>query len=182
MSLKRWKQLSVIAIFIIASLLHFTYELLPNNFIASFTPVNESVWEHLKMTFNAFLIYSVIDYIILKKYKKQVNNFLFSVLTSTLTSLLVILILFYPIYYSLGNNIIITQIIFLVSIIAAQYISYLVLAKTFEEKTLNILSIIVLLFFEFFFIYLTFNPREDDIFIDSVNNKLGLNNYFTEQQ
>lgn len=178
MNYKLWKKISIILIYFIAVILHFTYDIVPGNFTAAFLPVNESVWEHLKMTFNAFLIYSIIEYIIFKVKNKHVNNFLFSILTSALASMLVTLVLFYPLFYTFGENVIVTQIVYLISIIAGVYISYLVQKDTNNEKTLNIMSFLILLFLEFGFIYLTFNPRTTDIFIDKPNNKIGIYNYY----
>lgn len=177
MTLKKWKKISVIIIYLIAVLLHFLYDLIPGNFTAAFLPVNESVWEHLKMTLNAYLIFSILEYIILKKKNFQVNNYIFSLLTSSLGTILMTIVLFYPLFYTFGENVIVTQIIYLISIIFGTYLSFKVLTETTGEKILNILSALILLFFEFGFIYLTFNPRVDDIFIDKPNNKIGLYSY-----
>ncbi|MBQ1264847.1 MAG: hypothetical protein IIY04_05445, partial [Oscillospiraceae bacterium] len=48
-----------IAAFVISSLIgtgmHFLYDLLPSPITAVFAPVNESIWEHLKLSFWPFL-------------------------------------------------------------------------------------------------------------------------------
>lgn len=178
MSLKKWKKISVIIIYIIAVALHFLYDFIPNNFTASFLPVNESVWEHLKMTLNAYLIFSIVEYIILKTKKIQVSNYIFSILTSSVATIIFTLVLFYPIFYTYGENVIITQIIYIISIVFGQFLSYKVMIETKNEKTLNILASLIILLLEFFFIYLTFNPRNSEIFIDKPNNKIGIYNYY----
>ena len=44
-------------------LLHFSYEWsMENPFVALFAPVNESVWEHLKLLFFPFLLASLAEY------------------------------------------------------------------------------------------------------------------------
>ena len=37
---------------LVGTLLHFVYDWWPNALTAIFTPVNESVWEHLKLLFS----------------------------------------------------------------------------------------------------------------------------------
>lgn len=47
---------------LLASAWHFLYDLAPCPFVGSFAPVNESVWEHLKIVFYPFLIIWSIGY------------------------------------------------------------------------------------------------------------------------
>ena len=50
----------------IGALLHFTYEWSNNNsLIATFSTVNESTWEHLKLAFFPILIFGIIDLLVL---------------------------------------------------------------------------------------------------------------------
>ena len=49
-------------------LLHFAYEWsMENPFVALFAPVNESVWEHLKMLFFPVFLYTLFEVIVLFK-------------------------------------------------------------------------------------------------------------------
>lgn len=50
-------------IFILASLLHFAYDLSPNVLTALFGAVNESIWEHIKIFSVAYLFYAFIEYL-----------------------------------------------------------------------------------------------------------------------
>ena len=51
----------------IGTLWHFVYDWTgDNHFIGFFFPVNESTWEHLKLIFFPALIYSVIEYYVIK--------------------------------------------------------------------------------------------------------------------
>ena len=48
---------------VLGTLLHFTYEWSGENlFVGSFSAVNESVWEHLKLVFFPMLITTIIIY------------------------------------------------------------------------------------------------------------------------
>ena len=52
----------------IGTLFHFLFELLGQNaFVGLFTPVNESVWEHLKLIYFPFIISMTVEYFIYGK-------------------------------------------------------------------------------------------------------------------
>ena len=68
MNLKKIKILAVIGIFILSFLSHFAYEIFPNIIFSFIFPVNESIWEHMKILFTSTLLYGIIDYLLLKKY------------------------------------------------------------------------------------------------------------------
>lgn len=69
MSLKKIKIISIFGIFVLNFISHFLYEWMPNTLFSIFFPVNESIFEHMKMISTSILIYSIIEYIILKKQK-----------------------------------------------------------------------------------------------------------------
>ena len=69
MTLKKWKVISCIGIFLLSALLHFIYDWFPSFFTSLFFPVNESIWEHNKITIkkekmsflqNVFLLFFVL--------------------------------------------------------------------------------------------------------------------------
>jgi hypothetical protein len=63
----------MVFIIILGSLLHFTFELSGNNpVVGTFSAVNESVWEHFKLSFWPALVYAIMEY---RYVKKAVNNF-----------------------------------------------------------------------------------------------------------
>lgn len=50
--IKKYQIISSIFVCILGTLLHFTYKVFgENSFVASFSAVNESVWEHLKLLY-----------------------------------------------------------------------------------------------------------------------------------
>ena len=82
MSLKKVKFISGLGIFILCFFSHFMYTWFPNTLFSIFFPVNESIWEHMKMLFTSILIFSVFEYFILKKNEIWHHNFLISVFVS----------------------------------------------------------------------------------------------------
>lgn len=77
MNLKKIKAIAVIGIFSISFAIHFMYEWFPNVLISILCPVNENIWEHMKILYSATTFYGIIDYILLRKYKIKYNNFMF---------------------------------------------------------------------------------------------------------
>ena len=65
--MKNVKIIGVNVSFILAVILHFIYETMPNTFISIIAPVNESIWEHMKLIVTSSLIFSIFEYIIYKK-------------------------------------------------------------------------------------------------------------------
>ena len=176
MSLKKSRIISTRGIFLLCFLFHFIYQWLPSSITAIFFPVNESIWEHMKLLFSAVIFYGIIDYIILQKFKIKYNNFFTSLFVSTLTIIPIYLSLFLPIYYKIGENMVITIGIMLIAIIISQVISYKILkAKDFDK--LNIVSLILIIVSYIIFAYLTYNPLKNELFFDTKEEKYGLNNY-----
>ena len=109
--LKKWQIYSIIFSIILGTLLHFTFNLFTNNlFIASFSSVNESTWEHLKLVFFPMLIFSIIEYLFLKNYINK-NNYIFSKSIGIIFSIIFITIFFYTYTGILGFNISILNIL-----------------------------------------------------------------------
>lgn len=50
-------------VFILASLLHYAYDLSPNVLTSLFGAVNESIWEHIKIFSIAYLFYAFIEFL-----------------------------------------------------------------------------------------------------------------------
>jgi len=176
MTLKKTKIISTIGIFLLCFLFHFIYDWLPCTLTAIFFPVNESIWEHMKLLFSAVCFYGIIDYIILQKLNIKYNNFFTALFVSALTIIPIYLIMFLPIYYKIGENMVITIGIMLISIIISQVISFYILKANDLDK-LNIISFILIIITYIVFAYLTYYPIKNELFFDTEEEKYGLNNY-----
>lgn len=109
----RWILLGIPVIFIFGSLMHFVYEWSGNLAVVGiFAPVNESVWEHLKMAFWPTLLWWGIGYVILsKKNSIPADLWLVSCSVSALISPLVITAFFYTYRGALGVEILVLDIL-----------------------------------------------------------------------
>lgn len=174
--MKKERVVSVFMIFGLCFLTHFIYTVLPSTLTAIFFPVNESIWEHMKMLFTTILLYHVLESIYLHIKEIKTNNFWLSAFVSALLSIPIYLIMFLPFYYSMGENMIITFIILFVTIAIVQCINY----KILEMKEIpygSILSFMAIIICYIIFIYLTYNPPKTDLFFDTEEEKYGINDY-----
>lgn len=176
MNLKKIKIIAVIGIFIFSFITHFAYELLPNPIFSFIFPVNESIWEHMKIIFTSTLIYGIIDYKLLNKYKIKYSNFSFQLYFTAISAIPIYLVIYIPLYKLLGENMIISITLLFITYIISQFISYKIL-KERKIKILNMLIIPVILAVYMGFIYLTYNPIHNYIFYDKSNEKYGIDEY-----
>ena len=87
--MKAIKIIGVIISFILAIVLHFIYDWFPNTVFSIVTPVNESIWEHMKLIVSASLIFSVLEYFTYKKKDITYNNFILSYAISGIISIII---------------------------------------------------------------------------------------------
>lgn len=161
-------------IFLIGFLLHSLYEWIPNFLTSIFVPVNESIFEHVKMIFTSYVIWIILKYLIYKKHDLIENSFFFKEFFTTVLGILLFLSIFIPIYSKLGENLIITLTIYFITITISQIINYFFKIKK-ESKLLNIIGIISIIITYVIFTYLTYNPLINNFFLDPTNNSYGLN-------
>ena len=72
--LKKWKIISPIILFLLSFPIHFLYTWFTNIITSFFAPVNESIFEHMKMIYTTYLLFSLIEYIYIKFKNIKVNN------------------------------------------------------------------------------------------------------------
>ena len=176
MSLKKLKILGVIMAFLLCFPLHFLYDKIPSFITSIISPVNESIWEHMKILFTSTLLYGIIDYLLLKKYNIKHNNFPFQLYFTSLIGIPIYLVIYLPLYNLLGESPFISISLLLIVYIITQIVSYNIL-KEKELKILNIITIPVILLSYLGFIYLTYNPPHTYIFYDITEDKYSINDY-----
>lgn len=176
MSLKIVKTLGLFLIFLLCFPLHFIYDFLPNTLFSIFVPVNESIWEHMKLIFTSYVFYGIFDYLLLKKNKISFNNFLLQLFLIPIVGIILYLLIFIPIYNNFGENMLISIGLLFLVIIFEQVLSYYFL-RFKEIKYQNIIGIVGIIITYIIFGYLTYNPVENYIFFDISNSKYGINIY-----
>lgn len=164
--LKKYEIISTYIIFILGSILHFTYELSNNNIIVSlFSSTNESTFEHLKILFYPMLLNTIIGFVI---FKNEYPYYLCNKVKGIIISLLFIIIFFYTYTGILGKNIPLIDISsFFIAGALGQYYSY----KNIKKECNNILSIILIIILILSFSIFTFNPPTIGLFKDPLITK-----------
>lgn len=173
MNLKKIKILAIIGIFIISFGSHFIYDLLPNFITSIFFPVNESIFEHMKIIFTSILLYGPIDNMLLKKNNIELNNFTFQLFFTSFISIPIYLIIYLPIRAILGEKIIISISILLITYIISQIISYYILRKKTLPK-LNKITIPAIIITYIIFTILTYYPPKNFLFYDTQTKTYGI--------
>ncbi len=167
--LRRYTIIGIVFVLITGTLSHFLYNWSGNNYIVGlFTPINESVWEHMKLLFFPMLIYSLIIILNLKKiYPCVTSSLLFGILAGTL----LIPIFFYTYTSIIGKNIFILDIgTFILSIILAFWLSFkLTSACRLESYTLLLCGLVFILLA--CFMLFTYNPPKTRIFEEPTISK-----------
>ena len=176
MSLKIVKTLGLFLIFLLCFPLHFIYDFFFFTLFSIFVPVNESIWEHMKLIFTSYVFYGIFDYLLLKKNKISFNNFLLQLFLIPIVGIILYLLIFIPIYNNFGENMLISIGLLFLIIIFEQVLSYYFL-RFKEIKYQNIIGIVGIIITYIIFGYLTYNPVENYIFFDISNSKYGINIY-----
>ena len=173
MNKKKLKILGVILAFILCFPLHFLYDLMPNFITSIFLPVNESIWEHMKILFGSIILSGVIQKIIVISKRLEFNNICFSNFVGAISSIPIFLIIFLPIYYNFGHNLVITIIIIMfITIVISEYIAYkvMMMSDLYQENKTILYVVIVYIIFTIF----TYFPINNNLFIDPITGILGI--------
>ena len=162
--IKKFHFISFIIVSILGTLLHFTYEWSgENTFVGFFSAVNESTWEHLKLTFFPMLLTTVIGYFYIGK---ENEKYICGRTKGILAGIIFIISFFYTYTGVLGENIAIIDIAsFFIGVIIAELVSYNIInLENYNcNKTISILSLILLFIC---FIIFTYNAPNLGIFKD----------------
>ena len=164
---------SGIFVMILGTLLHFTYEWSGDNiFVASFSAVNESTWEHLKLLFYPMLLTTIIGYFY---FGSKSSNFLCARLLGILTAILFTIIFFYTYTGIVGTNFAFIDIsIFFAAVILGEFVSYKILNSNFICNNLSAFGGLLILLL--CFIVFTYYTPEIGLFLDPVTFSYGINN------
>ena len=160
--LKKYTIIGIIWGLAAGTLSHFLYDWTKNNYIVGFfTPVNESVWEHIKLLFFPAFVYSLIMII---KFRRKYSCITSALCFGILAGALCIPLLFYAYTYVLGKNFLLLDIgTFFLSTVIAFWLSYrLTLARRLEACTALLCILMCILFAAF--IFFTYHPPDMTLF------------------
>ena len=164
--------IGTILIILLGSALHFTYALSGNNpVVGFFSPVNESVWEHLKMVFWPSLFWMLIAMFPLRK---AVSNFFSAKAIGTYAMVITIPAVFYSYTALVGESILAIDIAtFIIAVIVGQFVSYKLFMYNKVAGSTERIALIALLLLAFVFVVFTFFPPHLPIFQDAITGQYG---------
>ena len=169
---KKFVILNTILTFIMGFLVHNIYHWIPNT-ITTIFPVNESLFEHMKLIFLSPIISSIILYFYFKRKGYYISNYLFGLIVSIIFNVIIFYLVYLPLYYSIGQSMIMTLSIYFVTIIMSNYLYYLII-EMYDNKKLNRISFIMLIIIGFILTYFTYHPLKIDFFFDPKNQIYGI--------
>lgn len=162
--IKTYMIAGAIFVAVLGTFLHFAYALSGNNILVGlFTPINESIWEHIKLIYFPMLLYAVY---LNQKVKEEYPCAFPAMIAGALLGVLLIITLFYTYTGIIGFNVAFIDIsIFYISVIASFYIVYRFLLSCEIGKWNVALQIINVLLIGLFILF-TFCPPEIPLFIN----------------
>lgn len=157
------------------SLLHFAFDFSGGNtIVGAFTPVNESVWEHLKLLLFPIIIFSVFQFF---AEGRAVKNFISGRIYALLIGMALTVMLFYTYTGIVGNNCIYADIaVFIISVAAVFWFSCVFYKHSNFLKSENstVLACCIITVLIILFIYFTFNPPMSELFRDPLSEDFGI--------
>ena len=138
--MKKIKIMGVFIIFLLAVGSHFMYDIIPTFITSILFPVNESIWEHMKLLITPVLIYALIEYFIYKNKSIKFNNFSLSYSISIIIGIILYLIIYLLFNHFFAHNIIVSIVLLFFDYIFISFVSYLIIntRKIKYSKTIEI--------------------------------------------
>lgn len=158
----KWHIAGFFWIVTIGSLLHFTYEWSGNsNIVGIFSPINESVWEHLKLGYFSLTFFILLEYWFLKD---KTQNYALAKIVGIIDMSIFILIIHYSYKFVFKDSNVIVDIgSFIVGAFICQFLSSRIMKKN-RPKNINRLGFFIYIFIGILFIIFTFYPPDLPIF------------------
>jgi hypothetical protein len=172
-SILKWTAFGTFIIILLGIILHYFYPWFGEpRWLGAFVPVNESVWEHLKLGFWGLVLFSIPEYFFIKR---KVNNYFVSKFLGVLILELTILVIFYSYTYFTKKPILWVDISsFVLGVTFCQWLSYNLYLKKAFARFLQFLSLTGLVLIGFIFGYFTFHPPISGIFMDAIDFTYGI--------
>ena len=167
-----WQLSGFIFTSVFGTLLHFVYEWTKcSKFVAAFSAVNESTWEHLKLLFFPMFLFAVIQSFVFREYK----NFWCVKLAGILLSLITVPIFYYTYNGAFGKSPEWFNIATFFIAAALTYILETYLLKNGRTKCLPpLIAISLIVLIGILFVIYTYNTPKIPIFKDPLNKTYGL--------
>ena len=171
--MKKIKIFIIILAFLLSFPIHFIYDIFPSFFTSIIAPVNESIWEHMKIIYTSILLSSIVEYFIYKIKRYDTNNFFISIPISSILGIIFYLVIYLLIDLFIPHSFFIAIFIMLITYIFSNIISYIILNKK-EIPNQKELGISLILISYIVFTHLTYYPPKSYMFIEQITKTYGI--------
>ena len=166
MKKKNYILIFTISILFLSFISHFIYDTFHVFLTGLFFPVNESIFEHMKMLYTTYFIFFICFYNI-NNFKNLFTNFYLSIIFQ----IVLFLAIYIPIYLIFGEIMIFTITWLFISIFITSLFSFKIFTSNIKQNKLFIILTVITFIVN---IYLTYYPPHNFIFVDKTNNTYGL--------
>lgn len=175
--LTRWTVAGIPVISVVGSLMHFVYEWSGKRLVVGlFAPVNESVWEHLKLIFWPTLVWWVLGYLIfLRKENIPAARWLCSAAAALFSGPLFITAFYYTYTGAFGFHSLFLDILsFLMGTAVAQLYGLILYPNMKTARSVVTLAVGFIILLGTMFLIFTFFPPQIPLFEDPVTGSYGI--------
>ena len=171
-SINLWQLMGFAVTSLLGTLLHFLYDWSGKSiYVAPFSGVNESTWEHMKLLFWPTIIFAIVQSFFFRERK----DFWCIKFRGVLTGLILIPVLFYTYNGVFGKSPDWINIaIFFVSAFIGYFYETVLFNKDEGKCGYSKFSFYTLIFIAFLFVLFTFRTPEINIFKDPITNSYGI--------
>lgn len=167
---------SSIVIFLLSALFHFIYKWSGyNSIIGVIAPINESIFQHVKMIFLPIVIFYLISYLIFRN-KMFINEnkwAIYPIITFVVTTIIIV-ISYYTLNYGFNISSMFLDILSLfIGLVASAIICIRLEISSVDFQIPYYVSIVVLAVIFGLLIYFNYFPIEVNFFFDKVNSTYG---------
>ena len=164
--------LGFIFVSIFGTLSHFLYKLSGNSVLIGIVcPINESIWEHIKLFYFSYLLWSIIEYFFTGKMK----GLLFAKLIGAFAGMLFIPVFYYTYTGIIEKSIEIVNILsFFIAVLFAFVTDYLTFKSGYTQKKSNTTAVLCFTAVALLFILFTFAPPFVPLFRDPITFTYGI--------
>lgn len=177
MSNKRKAEITLFFSFIISvilgTLFHFAFSYSGGNtVVGAFTPVNESIWEHLKLILIPSVIVGFLEYFV---FGKEYKGYFGAKGFATLIGMIFVLSAYYTYSGIIGSDYFVADILlFIAGTALTSYLTYIFITKFDFGERESIIGIVIIAFLIIIFMYFTFDPPMLELFRDPLSEDFGI--------
>ncbi len=151
------------------------YRAFPCQITSIFFPVNNSLFETVKIVISGVLISQIIQSFILEENHIKTSNIVLSIFLTIMFNILLFILFYMPAWFYFDFHFLLDLIFLIIISIFNQFIFYhLILANNLK---LDYLALTALIIIYIILGILTYFPFINDVFFDRTSNKFGINTY-----